>query len=40
MRLGFLERTTRGRMVSEAGYKHLNLYHLARKSEQKKLIEE
>lgn len=40
MRLGLLERTTRGRVVSEAGYKHLNLYHLAKKGEQKKLIEE
>ena len=39
MRLGLLERTTRGRMVSDAGYKHLNLYHLAQKGEQKKLID-
>ncbi|MGB9848034.1 MAG: Holliday junction branch migration DNA helicase RuvB [Minisyncoccia bacterium] len=39
MRLGLLERTIRGRIVSEAGYKHLNLYHLANKTQQKKLID-
>ncbi len=37
--LGLLERTARGRIVSEAGYKHLNLYHLAKKEQQRKLIE-
>ncbi|HRU35838.1 MAG: Holliday junction branch migration DNA helicase RuvB [Parcubacteria group bacterium] len=38
MQLGLLERTSRGRMVSDAGYKHLNLYNLSKKGEQKKLL--
>jgi len=38
MRLGFIERTSKGRVVTDAGYKHLNLYHL-RKNKQPKLME-
>jgi len=36
MRLGFIERTPKGRVVADAGYKHLNLYNL--KNKQSKLL--
>jgi len=36
MRLGFIERTPKGRIVTTAGYKHLNLYHLAKNSKEEK----
>jgi len=36
MRIGFLERTLKGRVVSDAAYKHLNLYNL--KNKQTKLL--
>jgi Holliday junction DNA helicase RuvB len=37
MSLGFLERTSKGRVVTDAAYKHLNLYNLKKKQE--KLLE-
>lgn len=36
MRLGFLERTPKGRVVTDAAYQHLNLYNL--KNKQSKLL--
>lgn len=33
MSLGFLERTSKGRVVTDAAYKHLNLYNLKKKQE-------
>lgn len=38
MRLGLIERTPKGRIITDAGYKHLNLYHLAAKDKQEKLL--
>jgi Holliday junction DNA helicase RuvB len=38
MRLGFIERTLKGRVVTDAAYKHLNLYRLG-KDKQTKLLE-
>jgi len=37
MRIGFIERTPKGRMVTGAAYKHLNLYN--QNDKQKKLME-
>lgn len=38
MRLGLIERTPKGRIITDAGYKHLNLHNL-KKNKQEKLLD-